>query len=165
MDDNQRLKLQEMITVNNVEDNTSLIRNLKHSRLFKADIAEMLERKKEKMNDDDMHIACMGSCNFLYTNYTDIYNKIRKDEIDINILHQFIEVLMEIEDGNLNQHEGSFKIGSILKEMYVDSALRKAEKLNKIDDQPHTERNEGIEVSWKQYKKMNPTTNKMFSVR
>ena len=59
----------------------------------------------------------------------DIYNKIRKDEIDMTILLKFLDVLKKIEDNELDQHEGSFEVGKLLKELYVDSALRKAEKL------------------------------------
>ena len=55
--------------------------------------------------------------------YTDIYNKIRKDELDLSILNRFLNVLRNIEDGELDQHEGAFVVGTLLKELYVDSAL------------------------------------------
>jgi hypothetical protein len=60
---------------------------------------------------------------------------VRKDEIDITILNKFLDVLKQIEDGKLDQHEGSFLVGTILKELYVDSALKKAEKLNANQEQ------------------------------
>jgi len=41
-----------------------------------------------------------------------------------------IRVLREIEDGKLDQHEGSFKVGTILKRIYVDSALKRSENLD-----------------------------------
>ena len=43
---------------------------------------------------------------------------------------QMIRILREIEDGKLDQHEGSFKVGKILKSIYVDSALKRSEKLD-----------------------------------
>ena len=55
----------------------------------------------------------MTDCMFLYTYYTDIYNKIVKDEIDIQILFSFFDALKEIEDGKSDQHEASFKVGSL----------------------------------------------------
>ena len=47
-----------------------------------------------------------------------------KDELNLNILGAFIRKLKEIEDGVTDQHEASVHIGQILKEMYVDSALK-----------------------------------------
>jgi hypothetical protein len=38
--------------------------------------------------------------------------------------------LRDIEDGKLDQHEGSFEVGKILKSIYVDSALKRAENLD-----------------------------------
>jgi hypothetical protein len=63
-----------------------------------------------------------------------------------------LDVLKQIEDNELDQHEGSFKVGSLLKELYIDSALKKAEKLNKQADLEEKPQVEPIKISWKQYK-------------
>jgi len=129
MDDNQRLQLQKMITVNNVEDQTGLIRDLKHSYILRENVNNLVMLKvKHFGNVEALNLEAMVECNFLFTYYTDLYNKIRKDEIDLKILFQFIDVLRKIEDGLVDQHEGSFEVGSLLKKIYRDSALRKAEK-------------------------------------
>ena len=44
------------------------------------------------------------------------------------MLNKFLNVLKQIEDGKIDQHEGSYMVGTILKEIYIDSALKKAEK-------------------------------------
>ena len=80
------------------------------------------------------------------------FPKIRKDEIDIRILNNFLDVLKQIEDGDLDQHEGSFKVGTILKEMYIDSALKKADKLNENEVAPVEPKKPLVQMSWKQYK-------------
>jgi hypothetical protein len=41
-----------------------------------------------------------------------------------------IRILREIEDGKLDQHDGSYKVGKILKSIYVDSALKRSENLD-----------------------------------
>ncbi len=156
MDDKQRLQLQNMIKANNVEDQTNFIRNLKHSQIIRNEVNTMI-MIKGKFRGDDAKIQeeCVNECNFLFTYYTDIYNKVRKDEIDIGILNKFLDVLKRIEDGELDQHEGSFLVGSILKELYVDSALRKADKLN-ADEEPKPEpKKPENNVSYKQFKRMN----------
>ena len=131
MDDSQRLQLQNMIKANNVEDQTELIRNLKHSEILRNEIEKMMTIKSKYHDDpEQIHLECIGECSFLFTYYTDIYNKVRKDEIDVGILNKFLDVLRDIEDGKVNQHEGAFLVGTLLKELYVDSALKKADKLN-----------------------------------
>ena len=154
MDDKARLQLQKMIKANNVEDQTELIRELKHSHLLQNDINNLIMLKaKYRNNQDKINEEGMTECGFLFTYYTDIYNKIRKDEIDLKILNQFLNVLRRIEDGELDQHEGSFVIGTLLKEMYVDSALRKAAKLNENQEQEYIEPREVVNISWKDFKK------------
>lgn len=46
MDDTQRIQLQQLIKTNNVEDQTGLIRELKHSVKLRTDINNMLLIKK-----------------------------------------------------------------------------------------------------------------------
>ena len=159
MNDNQRLQLQNMIQTNNVEDHTELIRNLKHSEVLRNELNIMMEIKakyREKLTIEEtakqVYEECVEKCSFLFTYYTDIFNKIRKDEIDVKILNRFLDVLKKIEDGDLGQHEGSFLVGTILKELYIDSALKKANKLNESDTDTVEPKKPEINISWKQYK-------------
>jgi hypothetical protein len=158
MDDKQRLQLANMIQTNSVEDQTELIRNLKHSQVLRNEINNMiLIKAKYRDNEAKMAEECINECGFLYTYYTDIFNKVKKDEINIHILNKFLDVLRQIEDGQVDQHEGSFLVGTLLKELYIDSALKKAEKLdaeaekNIVVNCKHAENN----ISWKQFKVMN----------
>ena len=156
MDDSNRLQLQKMIQANNVEDQTKLIRDLKHSFVLKSEINTLLFLKSKYGDDmEKINLEAMMECNFLFTYYTDIYNKIRKDEIDLKILFQFLDVLKRIEEKELDQHEGSFLVGTLLKEMYIDSALKKAEKLNNLDTDDEIKVIEPVKISWKQYKHIN----------
>ena len=157
MDDNQRLQLQNMIKANNVEDQTELIRKLRHSEILSREINQLLLLKK-KFNDTNLEsesfqIESIDQCNFLFTYYTDIFNKIKKNEIDLTILNKFLNVLQLIENGEVDQHEGSFMVGTLLKEIYVDSALRKAEKLNENEDADKPVlKGPQVNISWKQFK-------------
>lgn len=156
MDDKQRLQLQNMIKVNNVEDQTDFIRSLKHSQIIRNEVNNMILIKAKFRGDDaKIHEECVSECNFLFTYYTDIYNKVRKDEIDICILNKFLDVLKQIEEGELDQHDGSFLVGTILKELYVDSALKKANKLNANEEKREEPKGPEKEISYKQFKKMN----------
>ena len=156
MDDKQRLQLSNMIKANNVEDQTGLIRNLRHSQVLRNEINNMIVLKAKYRGDDEkIYSECVNGSNFLFTYYTDIFNKVRKDEIDINILNKFLDVLRQIEDGELDQHDGSFMIGTLLKELYVDSALKKAEKLDANSEKAPAPKKAEVKISWKQFKQSN----------
>jgi hypothetical protein len=159
MNDDERLHLQKMITANNVEDQTNLIRNLKHSHILREDVNNLIMLKVKYPDDiEALNLEAMTECNFLFTYYTDIYNKIKKDEIDLKILFKFLDVLRDIEDGKLDQHDGSYEVGMLLRKIYVDSALRKAEKLNAETGESEPEyKGPQVEISWNQFKKMQGT--------
>jgi hypothetical protein len=157
MDNSARLQLQQMIKANNVTDQTSLIRELKHSDTLKENIQTLLLLKNKYSSDPEkLHLEGMTECSFLFMHYTDIYNKIRKDEIDLQILFQFLEVLRKIENKELDQHEGSFEVGTLLKKIYIDSALKKADKINNNNTSSGRNSTNSTEekstVTWKQYK-------------
>ena len=115
----------------------------------------ILLKEKYKGDDEKIYSECVNDCTFLFTYYTDIFNKVRKDEIDINILNKFLDVLQQIENNELDQHEGSFAIGTLLKKLYIDSALKRSEKLDANSEKTQEPRRADIKVSWKQFKNMN----------
>lgn len=157
MNDSERLNLQKMIKANDSENNTQLIRSLKHSTMIKDEVDLLLKLKKEhnhlaKSNPDEFDSMCVNKCSFLFNNYTDIFNKVKKDEMNLTILLQLLNVLHSIEEGAVDQHEGSFEVGKLLKEIYIDSALKKAEKLDN-ENMPETEVKPPIEeIKWSDYK-------------
>ncbi len=156
MNDKERLQLQQMISANNVVDQTQLIRDLKHSQILRDDINKLIMLKAKYIDDmEKLQLEAMNECFFLYSYYTDIFNKVKKDEIDLAILFQFIDVLKKIELGELDQHEASFEVGTLLKKIYIDSALKKAEKLNTENGQmePVMKKPE-VEISYKEFKQM-----------
>jgi|TARA_R110002074_G_scaffold154287_5_gene309779 hypothetical protein len=135
MDDKERLNLQEMIKAYDADDNTSKIRKLKHSRLIRDEVEKMVNLKKKynrmmTFEPKKFEQIVISHCNFLWTNYTNIFNRIMKDELNLNILRKFIDTLREVEDGGLDQHEASVKIGEVLKKLYIDSALQREKKLD-----------------------------------
>lgn len=154
MNEIERLQLQKMIKANDVEDQTNQIRKLKHSKQLKEDINKFL-LLKTKYKPEEIFEKSIIECNFLFTNYTDIYNRIKNDEINIDLLFHFLKVLSDIENGELDQHEGSFIVGKILKEIYIDSALKKAEKIDNIYNNQKEETVEPINIDWKVWKKIN----------
>ena len=154
MDNLDRINLQKMITANDVQDCTAEIRAKKHSGPIRQDVQRLLELKKMySLDSPELDEAAVFQCNFLFNNYTDIFNKVKKEEMNLAILDQLLAVLKQIEDGDYDQHSGAHEVGKLLKKIYIDGALMKAEKLDKktgkvlpanvSDPKP---------ISWKQFK-------------
>jgi len=140
-------------------DNTEGIRALKHSRLIHADILKMEELKKTQAelrmaNPLQFRELCESECFFLFCKYTDIYNRLLKDEIDLAIMEKALNVLLQIEEGKIDQQEGSVIVGKLFHEIYVDSALRRSSNLDKAaaSEPESNPKYEGVAISWKEYK-------------
>ena len=83
--------------------------------------------------------------------------KVKNDEMNLAILGKFLEVLGQIENDEIDQNEGSYAIGMLLKKMYIDSALKKADTINKEydADEPEEPQKAVADISWSTFKKMN----------
>tara|TARA_Y100000996_G_C22516283_1_gene640504 strand:+ start:596 stop:1078 length:483 start_codon:yes stop_codon:yes gene_type:complete len=158
MNQSERIQLKKMINDNNVEDMTNDIREKKHSEKIRTDVTRMIELKKkyprlEKTNPEQFDSMVTSQCSFLFNNYTDIFNRVKKNEINLDTLWQLLNILRRIEDGDVDQHTGSFEVGKLLKKIYIDSAIMKENKIqakNKKNKKPPAKK----KISWEEYKKM-----------
>jgi hypothetical protein len=145
MDDSQRIKLQEMIDANHTINHTEEIRTLKHSKLIRDDVIKIqnIKRKLKTTHFKTLDNEVQKECFFLFKNYTLIYNKLLKNDLDIKILYKFLDVLETIENGTRDQHDASYEIGLLLKKIYIDK---------KIDDSPQNNFvTPNKNISWKEY--------------
>ena len=154
------LMLQQMIKTNDVKDQTDMIRSLKHSDLIRNDVKKLLELREQILDEQELFQQAGYECNFLFTYYTDIFNKIRKRLLNEIILYKFLDVLKDIEESKVDQHEGSYRVGMYLKELYIDSQLKLEEKLTSSDSQTSTQTQTQSQpsgptntMSWKDFKK------------
>jgi hypothetical protein len=154
----ERINLKRLIDNNSdtYKDNTDLIRKLKHSTLIRDDIRkiELYKSTHPILKSDTFETKMQEDCSFLFQNYTDIFNKLIKNEIDLDIMQKLLYVLNLVEEENVDQHEGSVMVGKILKELYVDSALRRSENLDKEHEEVIVQKEEGKKINWKDYKLM-----------
>jgi hypothetical protein len=161
MNSQERINLKKLVEESDCVDNTENIRKVKHSTKILNDIrtAEQLKKKHAELRETDPEAfadLCRNECAFMFMNYPDILNKEINDELNLGIMVRLVQVLQMIEEGKVDQHEGSVIVGKFLKELYVDSALRRADNLDKqhaseveeVVSEPKT-------ISWKEYKKMN----------
>ncbi len=152
----ERIQLKRMINESNCEDNTPQIRRLKHSVLIRDDIRKidtLMNTELLDKNSPAFRSKCIEECPFLFNSYTDLFNKMIKNELDLTIMTKLLTVLKMIEDDKVDQHEGSVMVGKVLKELYVDSATKRSEHLDAEYADSKTVAQVGKTLSWKEYKK------------
>lgn len=164
----ERLHLQSFVgDISGYKDNTESIRRLKHSVPIRLDVCKIIALCERKdIAETELYALCVQDCPFMHTHYFDIFNRLVKGTLDVVVLYRMLIVLKLIEDGHLDQHEGSVKMGKILKEMFIDSAEREQtlrnqqwSSITKEDGEEDGEppvtpaRNVGkLDFSWKEYK-------------
>lgn len=161
----ESLNLKKLLNNNSdAVDNTDYIRRIKHSEKIRDDIRilDRLKKSESKLyleNRDKFKEKAQTVANFLFVNYTDIFNKMVTDELDLAIMSRLLVIIKMIEDKKVDQHEGSVLVGKILKELYVDSALKRCENLDKENtndsDKCNEEKRDVKPISWNEWKNKN----------
>jgi len=158
----ESLNLKRLISkADDYQDNTDYIRRIKHSEKIRDDIRKLdifMKNNKnlKKKQPDRYRSRAMSECSFLFSNYTDIFNKVLSEELDFAIMSRLLMVLKLIEDEKVDQNEGSVMVGKVLKELYIDSAMKHGEHLDakyaseKEDKVPV----ESKSISWSEWKRM-----------
>lgn len=162
MNNQERLDLKNLMSKmdkeSKYEDNTAGIREMKHSIHIGRDIQRIEQLKKtesemRKSSPQQFNELCEQECSFLFCKYTDIYNRLMRDEIDLVIMFKALQTLKRIEDGELDQQEGSVIVGKLFHEMYVDSALKRSAALDATSSSDTPAIIQGKNISWREYKK------------
>ena len=162
MNAEDKLNLKNLIDSSDCENNTDNIRKLRHSIRIRDDIRtlELLKRNEKPLmalDPSSFLDLCQNRAYFLFANYTDIFNKVLKDELDLDIMSKVLQVLKLIEDGQVDQHEGSVMVGKFLKELYIDSAIKRADNIDKEFEGQKVAQNKGRTISWREFKKSRGT--------
>ena len=157
MNTTEKLNLKNLIREYKHESTTEKIRTLKHSSKIREEVTKMIELKKKynRIDSKTLRGIVEKQCSFLYGNYTNIFNKVYKENIDLNLLNNFLKILKTIENGECDQHEASYKVGQLLKQIYIDSAVREADRKDKKYKKEKKPLKKPKKISWKEYKIIN----------
>ena len=104
-------------------------------------------------DQDPFYFYCQKECPFLYSKYTDIFNRFYRQEMDLNLMIEAIKVLSKIEDGELNQEEGSVLMGQKFHDLFVDSTIKQGEKADIAHDNNAPKLITGKQISYSEYKR------------
>ena len=159
LSNDDQLNLKRLMSEMDYVDNTETIRRLKHSVRIRDNIRKLEDIKREHAelritSPEQFFNIVLVECSFLYENYSDIFRRLMKDEIDIVIMSKLLIVLKLIEDGKLDQQDGAVRVGKLLKELYLDSAVKRADALDKEHEDDKVPINDGKEISWTNFKLM-----------
>jgi hypothetical protein len=154
LSEHDRMQLKNMIQHNGgMEDNTSKIRENNHSGEIRRCIQYISDYKRAHptlLKEDKVKFEeeVLAEAGFLFFHYMDIYNLVLKQD-DLSVLGNLLSVLEKIELGVCDQNEGSYLVGKLLKEIYIDTLLR-----NTQDDGAGqaNERKEAKPITWAQFK-------------
>lgn len=152
----ERIELERMLRENHVEDTTAKIRTLKHSKPIRECLVliERMKREYPRIYQNnyaqfEQMVQSRGGA-WLWSNYTNIYNKLMKNQINPQVVFSMVEVLEQIEQGKLDQHEASVVVGKLLKHIFVDGAIHQDGKPGKKATKKS--RPPPVDISWQQYK-------------
>jgi len=158
LSESDRYQLSKMS--NEFVDKTEQIRASKNSIKLRENIIAFLRIKKENpgLPKADLEPLILAECHFLFYEYMELYNLLLKEDMDPSILFQLLDVLKDIEDGLCDQTEGSVRVGTLLKEIYIDQKLAETRKRDALYASPEPMKPKAIH--WKDYKenkeKMSP---------
>jgi hypothetical protein len=184
-----KIELEQLVTAStkDYEDNTDTIRRLKHSQIIANDVNTVLSSImaadihnkmftantlpenapiQEYLTDELLYEKCAAACPFLYEHYLDIFKRLMRKELNVGMFFQVLNVLSDIEDGNIDQESGSVKVGKLLYNLYVDSRERQttaAELLSvpestksELEFEQMADAENRMRMTWRQYKKTQP---------
>ncbi len=142
MDDNQRDYLNKYIRENNIEDTTEKIRKEKQSNQLKIDIKKIVELRGLYKSDRLFLSECEKKCSFLKSKQPKLYEKLTKNitKRTLQITNDMINLLTQIEKGNIDQNDASYKFGMLCKELYIDPVI--------------SDKSGVKEITWSEFKKM-----------
>ena len=149
LSDSDRHQLRKMIEAHGVEDQTEKIRSNKHSGEIRRCISHIVRVKETSTATDKSAFEqeVLAEAGFLFFHYFDLYNLVLKQK-DLTILHNLVDILGRIEEGELDQHEGSFLVGKLLKEIYIDNLIKDTKT-----DEP-VPKATPKSISWTEFKQM-----------
>lgn len=156
IDDETRLNFDKMLKESGASDNTQKIRKLRHSFKIREQVSIMMDirKKYQRLGKKSIDRMIDSQCAWLHKHYTNIFIRLKKNELDLDILHNLITCLKEIEDNKIDQHEASVKVGKILKKLFIDSAMKREKKMEKkLKKEEKKFVKPKNNISWNEYKK------------
>ena len=121
--ENEKNLLNDIIKEHNIENKTDYVVNNKKANIIRREFDALIKIKNnfghEKINMSKKQAP------YMYKNYKSIFDKIIKEDFNIELFKELIDILGKIENKKIDLHEGSFIFGKKLKAAFVDNYIYK----------------------------------------
>ncbi len=155
MDNKDKKELQRLIQENKTVDQTESIRQRNDSSAIREDILKLYKIKYQLgiSNEKELRETIKNQCEFLFKKYRELYEILITKDMNLSFLMKLIELLENIENGKMTQHESSFVLGKLLKEIYIDPKINNRDDIS--DGNSSDNNNEPMNISWSEFKRIN----------
>ena len=142
--------LNDIIKEHNIENKTDYVVNNKKASIIRKEFNSLVKIKNihghNKLNLSKVQAP------YMYKNYKSIFDKIIKEDFNIELFKDLIDILEKIENKKIDLHEGSFLFGKKLKSIFVDNYIYKDFSNNYNEDLSN---NYNKDLTYKKFKLMN----------
>lgn len=134
--------IQRLMKENGTIDVTDTIRSERNSKRIKQDLTayfrySLSHQRLKESSPSTFQNQARVICSFLHDKFPLVLEKLISDTMDITTLMKFIRLLEMIEEGDLDQHEASFQVGLILKDMFINPAIDGKPQTSGSNDSTH----------------------------
>ncbi len=113
--------LDDIIKEHKIEDNTNYVVNNKKASIIRKEFNALI-KIKQVHGDGKINISKIQAP-YLYKNYKSIFDKIIKNDFNVVLFKDLIDILEKIENKKIDLNEGSFIFGKKLKNIFVDKCI------------------------------------------
>jgi hypothetical protein len=85
-------------------------------------------------------------CNYIYTKFPDVFDRVVKNDMNLDVFEKIVMILKLIEDGKVNQSEASALVGKLSQRLFFQPATASQPKPVQEEQEVKTG------MSWKEFK-------------
>ena len=104
---------------------------------------------KEKSIDDYLAIF-QRECKYIYTSFPDVFDRVVKNDMNLDVFEKIVLILKMIEDGKVNQSEASALVGKLSQKLFFQK-----EAIEAVQEAAKEEAPRGM--TWKDFKRSKMT--------
>ena len=104
---------------------------------------------RESAPDEYLNVF-QRECRYIYTKFPDVFDRVVKNDMNLDVFEKIVMILKMIEDGKVNQSEASALVGKLSQKLFFngESTAAEQQQVEKVEEEVV---NTGL--SWKEYKR------------
>jgi hypothetical protein len=103
---------------------------------------------KESSPEDYLRVF-QKECKYIYTKFPDVFDRVVKNDMNLDVFEKIVMILKMIEDGKVNQSEASALVGKLSQRLFFQTSATQSATTQPVAT-VQEEVNTGM--SWKEFK-------------